>query len=506
MKKLPLTILLLISTFVIAKAQFSFDSCLIAYYPFNGNVQDHGGNDYHGISTTNFYVNDRFGTSMSSFLFDGSTSFIELSTHLPDLNFSQPATVAVWVKTNNDSRNTILALQDPSFNAYFQRLYIGDNITQYLQNELVLFGRQNGASDYVVAGHETSNRAKLIDNNWHLVVYVFDGVNSTFYLDTNQLSKTVNHGSDQGKFGNLSFTTICTIGARYDGSMIPGAFFEGAMDDFRLYNCALNNSQIVELFSECRPTMDTSLISSCDKYISPSGKLFTASGTYLDTIPNSTGCDSLMTINLTILNSSSASISASACDAYSWLGNTLTSSGTYIDTLVNATGCDSVVTLNLNVTNVDTNVVLSVNSLTASSGASFYQWYNCDNLQIIPGANSAVFTPTQTGKYAVFLIQNGCVDSSGCHQVIITSNDALVSSNNNFSIYPNPTSDYFTIESRSEMEYSIELFTMDGKLLNNSKNLFTRRNNIFWSLAPGMYILKILRDDGYFEEHLLIKN
>jgi hypothetical protein len=54
-----------------------------------------------------------------------------------------------------------------------------------------------------------------------------------------------------------------------------------------------------------------------------------------------------MTINLTILNSSSTSFSASACDAYSWLGNTITSSGTYVDTLVNAAGCDSVVTLNL---------------------------------------------------------------------------------------------------------------------------------------------------------------
>jgi hypothetical protein len=56
-----------------------------------------------------------------------------------------------------------------------------------------------------------------------------------------------------------------------------------------------------------------------------------------------------MTINLTILNSSSASFSASACDAYSWLGNTLTASGTYVDTVVNAAGCDSIVTLNLTI-------------------------------------------------------------------------------------------------------------------------------------------------------------
>jgi hypothetical protein len=152
-------------------------------------------------------------------------------------------------------------------------------------------------------------------------------------------------------------------------------------------------------------TSSTLTETACDQYFSPSGKVFTASGTYLDTIPNSTGCDSLMTINLTILNSSSTSFSASACDAYSWLGNTITSSGTYVDTLVNAAGCDSVVTLNLTVITIDTTVANTGSLLTAVGTASSYQWYDCNNQQIIPGANSASFTPTQTGHYAVILIR-----------------------------------------------------------------------------------------------------
>jgi hypothetical protein len=105
----------------------------------------------------------------------------------------------------------------------------------------------------------------------------------------------------------------------------------------------------VRIYAHCA-TADTLTLSSCDSLISPSGQYtWYSNGTYLDTIPNSAGCDSLMTINLTILNSSSASFSASACDAYSWLGNTLTASGTYVDTVVNAAGCDSIVTLNLTI-------------------------------------------------------------------------------------------------------------------------------------------------------------
>lgn len=38
----------------------------------------------------------------------------------------------------------------------------------------------------------------------------------------------------------------------------------------------------------------------CDSYTSPSGKIWTVSGTYVDTIPNSAGYDSIMTIELTI--------------------------------------------------------------------------------------------------------------------------------------------------------------------------------------------------------------
>ena len=40
-----------------------------------------------------------------------------------------------------------------------------------------------------------------------------------------------------------------------------------------------------------------------------------------------------------------------ACDSLVWYGNTYTSTGTYTDTLQTTTGCDSVVTLNLTINN-----------------------------------------------------------------------------------------------------------------------------------------------------------
>lgn len=98
-------------------------------------------------------------------------------------------------------------------------------------------------------------------------------------------------------------------------------------------------------------TYETITISECDSYISPSGNYtWTVSNTYNDTIPNAMMCDSVITINLTINNSTSASISESACGSYDFLGTTLMASGVYVETIPNAEMCDSIITLTLDIT------------------------------------------------------------------------------------------------------------------------------------------------------------
>ena len=88
----------------------------------------------------------------------------------------------------------------------------------------------------------------------------------------------------------------------------------------------------------------------CDSYTSPSGKVWTMSNTYMDTIPNANNCDSVITINLTINTPTSSSISPAVCGSYtSPSGKVWTMSNTYMDTIPNANNCDSVITINLTV-------------------------------------------------------------------------------------------------------------------------------------------------------------
>lgn len=70
------------------------------------------------------------------------------------------------------------------------------------------------------------------------------------------------------------------------------------------------------LNAQCTETDSTISPSVCDSYVSPSGKnIWNKSGTFLDTILNFKGCDSVITINLTILPTPQASIDYTSPDS-----------------------------------------------------------------------------------------------------------------------------------------------------------------------------------------------
>ena len=80
------------------------------------------------------------------------------------------------------------------------------------------------------------------------------------------------------------------------------------------------------------------------------GKEYNRSGIYNDTLSSVvTGCDSIVTLYLKVNEAIRKTVSYTLCfgDEYDFNGQKLTTSGTYLDTLQTATGCDSIVTLQL---------------------------------------------------------------------------------------------------------------------------------------------------------------
>ncbi len=82
------------------------------------------------------------------------------------------------------------------------------------------------------------------------------------------------------------------------------------------------------------------------------GNTYTNPGAYTVTLTSTSGCDSITNLNLVIIPVTTSITDISTCDdqlPYIWNGNIYNSTGTYIDTLTSANGCDSIVTLNLTV-------------------------------------------------------------------------------------------------------------------------------------------------------------
>jgi surface protein len=192
------------------------------------------------------------------------------------------------------------------------------------------------------------------------------------------------------------------------------------------------------------PTLNTINQSACNSYTF-NNQTITQSGIYFDTLINSIGCDSIITLNLTMNNTTSSTLTQTACNSYTFNNQTITQSGTYYDTLINSVGCDTIITLNLTINNANTATTQSGTQLSATATGAIYQWLTCNPFTIITGENSQTYTATANGDYAVAVTENGCTDTSNCMTVnSVGIND--INTNNVVTISPSPTHSIFKIE------------------------------------------------------------
>ncbi len=189
----------------------------------------------------------------------------------------------------------------------------------------------------------------------------------------------------------VSRSTVSTIGC--DSFAFQGSVYYAA----GTYNHVLTNhvgcdSFITMLLTLRSSTSSTLVVDTCGTF-GLNGQLYPNSGTYSQVIPNSVGCDSLITLQLTTRPHSATTVSDSSCDSYTFNGQIYTQSGTYSQTLASANGCDSVVTLHLTLlANIHSQTVEACDSFVFSgqtldsSGTYTFPYvnqYGCDSVEIL---------------------------------------------------------------------------------------------------------------------------
>ena len=249
--------------------------------------------------------------------------------------------------------------------------------------------------------------------------------------------------------------------------------------------------------------------SSCDSFISPSGNYcWFQSGVYSDTILNTNGCDSIININLNLSYNANVTLNETSCSDYSFNGNILTNSGVYYDTISNSFGCDSVFTLFLTITNVDTSISVDENTLIANNINASYQWIECDDQFLpIPGATNQTFTPTQNGSYACIINQNGCSDTSSCYTISTIGIDENYLSSG-IKVYPNPANDKLYIDLNTLISGGrIEIINTLGKVVLQKEIGVSKVIELnIDHLKAGEYIVRIINNEkDIFVRQLIIE-
>ncbi len=124
----------------------------------------------------------------------------------------------------------------------------------------------------------------------------------------------------------------------------------------------------------------------------------TAAGIYIDTLTNSIGCDSIITVNLSRKNNTTATFTTAVCAGNSYVlpsGKSVQAGATYSDTIPNAAGCDSLISITINAlqavsTSQTANICLGETYRLPNGSFTGIEGLYRDTLQTIGGCDSLI--------------------------------------------------------------------------------------------------------------------
>jgi type 1 glutamine amidotransferase len=194
-------------------------------------------------------------------------------------------------------------------------------------------------------------------------------------------------------------------------------------------------------------------------------------------------------------------------ETYVFNGRPIREGGTYTDTLPSTSGCDSIVELDLFVDTLNIVVEIEEQVLGVSVEGTAYQWLDCDDdFSSIANATESIFEPSASGSFAVEITTAaGCTDTSECVSVIISSSDDAIQQAN-LRVFPNPAMDLIQLKSNGlSLNGKLEILNYQGVSV-FKKELSSIDNEVLHIrlLPAGTYLL-ILQGPNFRWSRLFIK-
>ena len=235
MKRIILTLTLALFTLPILNAQdlpsYVPTEGLVAYYPFNGNANDASGNGHHGTVNGATLSSDRDGNENSSYSFDGVSSSIST---VGNFNFNNELTFSSWIYIESYIEDGV-----------HERIVNSSEGTGGISDRWMFNVSPNSESSTLefnigYTGNEVQGLKTIPLNKFTHVAFTFKNGEVVIYMD-----------GEIDSSSTLGITNLNFINSPIDLGSVNGleSFFNGELDDIGIWNRALSEQEIQNLYN-----------------------------------------------------------------------------------------------------------------------------------------------------------------------------------------------------------------------------------------------------------------
>ena len=356
----------------------------------------------------------------------------------------------VWNDGSTDNPRTITVTQDTTFTANFER-----NISRQEIYDTICEG-----TTYDFHGRDLTQAGTYSDT-----LQTINGCDSIIVL-----TLSVNH-----VYHDTINVAIC------EGSVYTENGFNES--EAGTYTQNLQTVNDCDSIVTLNLTVNSALTSIIDAEIcegttySENGFEQSEAGTYTQTLQTSNGCDSIVTLNLSMKPNSTTTFTATVCEStvYTENGFNASETGIYTRTMESANGCDSTITLDLTV-----NPSYQIGVLAIINRGETYTNFG--------------FNESEAGTYTQHLqTVDGCDSTIMLTLVVMMSLDDATVDEKAFIFYPNPAKDFVILEFETLHESErVQIFDMRGRRVKTAEaGAGKKQMQIDVSdLSEGTYIIR----------------
>lgn len=212
---------------------------LIAYYPFSGNANDASGNGHNGTVYGATLTADRFGNPGSAYSFDGLNDYVRVPDD-PQLDGMNALTLSLWVKIDSVDHPEAEVL-----NKYFHYSDTRFDDSYNMGIDRAAGGGQTAFQYATADGYVIKISSVVIPlNSWYHIAGVYTGTKGSIYIDGSLATLWRDDPESPGPLNSIADDLLIGCGNSPGGLL---KFFDGSIDDVRIYNRALSPTEIEEL-------------------------------------------------------------------------------------------------------------------------------------------------------------------------------------------------------------------------------------------------------------------